>query len=362
MSKSYLIVWVSVGLSGYCLSGHLGGQAIALEQTPAADTNSAGPVEGKEAKSPASAEPKAAPPAQPAGTKAELPPGVVARVNGRDITMEEYVNYLLATFGKSKLDEYVNRLLLDDEARRLGIQVEPQQVEAAVEDRVERTIKSMYQGNKDAYVQALLRRQTNLDDEKVRLRQELYYDTLWKQAALKIREVTEEDLRRQFEKTYGEGGVQYVLRHILVSTRGAAVKEGEKDSGGARRTPGEAKERAEKILAEIKGGLSFTQAVKQYSDDTFTRRNDGRIPYYRKGAYGDKFHAAVEQLTQEKPLSDVVESPRGYHIIELVEKRVTKFDDVKADVEKSLKERPPSYEDKQKLLLKLREKAKIEGL
>jgi hypothetical protein len=282
--------------------------------------------------------------------------------------MEEYVQYLVATLGKSKLDEYVDRLLLDDEARSQGIQVEPREVEAAVEERVERTIKSLYQGSKEAYAEALGKRRTTLDEEKAKLRQELYYDGIWKQLVLTARDVSEEEVRRTFDRTYGDGGVQYVLRHILVSTRGLGTprteKEGKEGEGAAvvRRTPGEARDRAEKILGEIRGGLAFTQAVKQYSDDSLTRRNDGRIPHYRKGAYGEKFDAAVAGLTREKPLSEVVESPRGYHLIELVEKRVTRLEDVKAEVEKSVRERAPTTGERQKLILRLREKARVEGL
>ena len=42
-----------------------------------------------------------------------LAPGIVARVNGRDISVEEYASYLFATLGRSKLDQYVDRLLIE---------------------------------------------------------------------------------------------------------------------------------------------------------------------------------------------------------------------------------------------------------
>lgn len=284
-----------------------------------------------------------------------LPPGVVARVNGRDIKLEDYTGYLLASLGKSKLDELIDRLLLEEEAKALGVAIEPEKVESMVEEQIDRTIKSLYQGSRESYVAGLAKRRSTLEDQKAKLRQDLYYDALRAEVILKTRQTTEADLKRQFEKTHGEGGVQHVVRHILISTRGQG---GETPS----RPPAEAKERAEKVVQEIQGGLDFVQAVKQYSDDAFTKRNDGRIAHYRKGAYGEAFHQAVTKLTKESPLSGAVESPRGFHVVQLVERTVTRLEDVRPELEKVLRGQPPSTKEKQDLVRRLREKAKIEGL
>ena len=104
------------------------------------------------------------------------------------------------------------------------------------------------------------------------------------------------------------------------------------------------------------------QAVKQYSDDALTKKNDGRIPLYQKGFYGEAFHNAVTQLTPEKPISGIVESPRGFHIIQLIERQTTRFEDVKAEVEKQVRTQAPSAMERKLLLDRLRAKAKIEGL
>lgn len=317
-------------------------------------------------------EPKAAPPAEaesqgaPAGAKTPsgLPPGVVARVNGRDITVEEYTSYLLASIGRSRLDEYVNRLLVEEKARASGISLEPSEVEAAVQETIDRTIRSQYRGEKETYLESLRRRHRTLEEEIARLRQELYYDMLLDRLIVQSRKISEADVVRRFEELHGEKGVQYVLRHILVSTRPMSdSSRGESAEGTiTRRTPMEAKERAEKARQEILAGLPFAEAVRKYSDDAYTRRQEGRIPRYRARMFGDKFHAAVEALTPEKPLSEVVESPRGYHVIELVEKRVTKLEDVRSEIEAWLKTAPPTPRERQELLRGLREAAKIEGL
>jgi parvulin-like peptidyl-prolyl isomerase len=294
----------------------------------------------------------------------ELAPGVLARLNGRDIRVDEYAGYLLASLGKSRLDEYIDRLLLEEEAKRLEVAVSPEEVEASVEERIDRTVKGLYKGAKENYLANLARRRTTLEEEKARLRQERYYELLREKVILKTREVGDDAMRRQFETAYGEDGVKYVLRHILISWR--AVPGGEPKvaaaGGEPARTKAEARERAEKVLKELQAGGDFAQAAKQYSDEPRTRDNEGRIPTYRKNFYGEDFHQAVLQLTPERPLSGIVETPRGFHLIQLVEKQVTQLDSVRAEVEKAVRTQPPSAAERLELTKRLRDKAKIEGL
>ncbi len=298
-------------------------------------------------------------PAQP-GTAtgrqpSELPPGIVARVNGRDVSVEEYAGYLFATLGKSKLDDYIDRLLVEEEAQRLDLTVAPEAVEAALEQRIERTVKSFYEGERQQFLDKLISRRTTLDEYKDRWRQRMYFDMLQEELVIRTREVTPEALQKEFTRSYGEGGIQLVLRHILVSKR-------LRTSEGPVRSDSEAKARATQILLELEGGLDFAQAVKQYSDDTFTKANEGRIVHYRKGFYGDEFDQAVTALTADRKRSGVVASPRGYHIVELIERRVTRFEDVRVELEAFFKSMPPTVEEKHALTARLREKAEIEGL
>jgi len=291
-----------------------------------------------------------------------LPAGVLARLDGKDISVHDYVSYLYQSLGKSRLDEFIDRLLIEEEARRLEIEVQTEEIESAVAERLERTIKALYQGEEDRFVENLAKRRLTLEDYKGRARQDLYYETLWNEVILKTRQVTEVDLKQEFERVYGGGGVRYVIRHLLVAPQTQAPAGS--DGGGAvlARTPAEAKARAERILKELQGGVDFVQTVKKHSDDVFTKRNGGRVPYYSKEFFGGSFYAAVTQLSPESPLSGVVQSPRGYHIIQLIDKQTTRFDDVKVEIEESLKKKSPTVAERHNLIKKLRTRAKIEGL
>ena len=285
----------------------------------------------------------------------ELPPGVLARLDGRDITVEEYAGYLVGTLGRAKLDEYIDRLLLEQEAETLGLRLAPDNVEEILQARIRRTIDSLYQGKEELFIASLRRRRSTREEYEARWRQRTYYDLLTDAVVRKTRKVTPEALQREFTRTYGEGGVQVVLRHLLVSKR-------LRTASGPVRSDTEAQARAEKILAEIRGGLDFVQAVKQYTDDTFSRRNEGRLEHYRKGFFGEAFDEAVAKLTTEQPLTGVVVSPRGYHIVRLVERRTTRLEDVKDDLERFYANREPTVEEKHQLRERLRAAAEIEGL
>ena len=176
--------------------------------------------------------------------------------------------------------------------------------------------------------------------------------------------MTPEVLEREFERVYGAGGVQLVLRHVLIAK---GVIQG---GAGKRivRSDAEAKARAESVLRELRDGLAFEQAVRQYSDDPYTASAGGRLLDYRadgpggRGSFGPAFDGAVRRLSLEQPLSGTVSSSRGFHIVELLERKVTKFADVKDALEKDVREKAATLEEKHALYDRLRKAAKIEGL
>jgi parvulin-like peptidyl-prolyl isomerase len=314
------------------------------------EAGASGPLGAQE---PAAAAPKAVQPA--AATPEALPPGVLARLNGRDITVDEYARYLLDTLGKSELPKYVDRLLLDAEAARLGIQVTAERVDELVEEQVEREVRGLYRGDRARLEAELEKARLTLTDYKARLRQELRYDLLVQSVVSAGRELTDAPVRVEFERIYGKDGTESVLRQILVAT-------GSLPGGTVARTDTEAKTRAQTVLAELRQGGDFVQATRVYSDDPYTRQNEGRLPHYRTAVYGDSFDTAVRALSKESPLSGVVPSKRGYHIIELLDRRTVRFEEVAPDLREALKNRAVTLAERQALVRRLRAAAEIEGL
>ena len=84
------------------------------------------------------------------------------------------------------------------------------------------------------------------------------------------------------------------------------------------------KEKAEAILDSLKHGADFAEMAKKYSEDPGSAAAGGDLGWVGKGVFYPEFEAAAFALKPGQ-LSDVVESPVGFHIIQMIEKRGDKI-------------------------------------
>ncbi len=77
-----------------------------------------------------------------------------------------------------------------------------------------------------------------------------------------------------------------------------------------------AKEKARKILAEIKDGASFAAKAREHGTDG-TASQGGDLGYFNSGQMVKPFEQAVFSAKKTGLLNDVVETQFGYHIIEV---------------------------------------------
>ncbi len=77
---------------------------------------------------------------------------------------------------------------------------------------------------------------------------------------------------------------------------------------------------AQAVLDSIKQGASFEDMAKKYSEDPGSKAYGGDLGFVKKGVFYPQFEAAAFAL-EVGQLSDVIETPVGYHIIEVLERR-----------------------------------------
>jgi peptidyl-prolyl cis-trans isomerase SurA len=77
---------------------------------------------------------------------------------------------------------------------------------------------------------------------------------------------------------------------------------------------------AQALLDSIKNGGDFGELAKNNSDDPGSAAGGGDLGFVKRGVFYSEFEAAAFKL-KEGELSEVIESPVGFHIIELIEKR-----------------------------------------
>ncbi|MCB0684996.1 MAG: peptidylprolyl isomerase [Saprospiraceae bacterium] len=79
-------------------------------------------------------------------------------------------------------------------------------------------------------------------------------------------------------------------------------------------------ERLESLRDRILAGENFAELATKYSDDPGSARVGGDLGLQKRGTFVPEFEAAAYNLT-EGELSDLVESPFGFHLIELIKRR-----------------------------------------
>jgi peptidyl-prolyl cis-trans isomerase C len=154
---------------------------------------------------------------------------------------------------------------------------------------------------------------------------------------MKKNPVTDADTKAAYEEYKKElGDKEYSARHILVKTEAEA-----KD-----------------ITAQIKKGGDFAKIAKEKSLDPGSKEKGGDLGWFSAAGMVKPFSDAVTSLKKGELTEEPVQTQFGWHVIKLVDSRATQvpsFDKVKSGLERTLQQRKL-----EKMMLGLKEKAKIE--
>ena len=116
----------------------------------------------------------------------------------------------------------------------------------------------------------------------------------------------------EYMKSHPEEQVH--ARHILISVKSEdAPSEGGLDKPTARA-------KAEEVLKRVKAGENFESLAKEYTTDPSGKENGGDLGWFGKGRMVPEFEKAAFAL-QPGQVSDIVESPFGFHIIKVEGRR-----------------------------------------
>ena len=221
--------------------------------------------------------------------KASPPSAVVATVNGEKITKAQLLDSLWDWQAPAALDELIQQKIIQQEATKKGVKV----TQAEIDQRVVETRKRMPPDQE--FDEALAR----YGYTKARF-------LSGTKTGLMIEGVVKKEI-----KLADADFAQFIkASHILIR-----IPYG-KDEEERKKNEATAKEKIDKIAAEIKGGLDFNEAAKKYSEDETNKDAGGDLPWFKRGKMAPEFENAAFAL---KPgdISEPVKTSYGFHLIKL---------------------------------------------
>jgi peptidyl-prolyl cis-trans isomerase C len=286
--------------------------AAATRATPPA---AAAPAPAASAPAPAASTPAPAP--KPVPT--ELP-AIIARVNGEEIGRAEFeqtVHNVQLRAGRpvpAEQRDQVFRGVLDDMiAMRLLKQEVLRRQLTATEAELAAAVKQLRQqfASEAAFSQALKAQKLTLDQLRDETRTQLLVSKMLDKEIGPQVAVKPADVSAFYEKNPERFQQPEAVHasHVLITV----------PQGADAATKAAARAKAEDVLKQARAGADFAKLARTYSNDASAPRG-GDLGFFPKGQMVPTFEAAAFALAPNQ-ISDVVETPFGFHVIKVLEKR-----------------------------------------
>lgn len=205
---------------------------------------------------------------------------------------------------KQVLERMVVDKLQRQMAAKSGIQISDEMLGASVSDIAARNGMSV-----DAFRSELARQGMDYKSFEDNLRNEIIINQLrGREIGARVK-VTDAEVQHYMEtqSKAGQSGAQYHLGHILI-----AVPEGASASAIQK-----AKDRADQVIADLRGGKDFKQVAVGVSDDDNALKG-GDLGWRSIGQIPSLFTDIVGTMNQGD-VSEAIRSPSGFHIIKMLE-------------------------------------------
>jgi peptidyl-prolyl cis-trans isomerase C len=138
------------------------------------------------------------------------------------------------------------------------------------------------------------------------------------------------------KKFYQENLDQYRSAKVKLIYIAFAEEQNESEETNKLPTPAEARQKAEKILAEAKAGADFVELVERYSDDDESKAKQGDFPDVTAKS---QLPAEVKSAILAAGTGDIVgplEQPSGFYLFKVVSAEARPFEQVAAEIREQL--------------------------
>jgi hypothetical protein len=262
----------------------------------------------------------------------------VARIGDRDLTAAEYGQWLVEQHGYVFLDAYVLEQLLLLEADRVGVMPTDDDVERAYEEEVQSMVDRFFNGDREAWYQAQVRKGNDPAEVGPRRKHELKIMLCMNGIALRDRVVTEEQIQERYQAIYGDLEEKVTVEVLFFDLYSGMADDAARPELSVldQRTRNRADAARGRLLegAAIRSLLPLSDPV----DSEFV--SVGQVDTWRRDLLGPEVDLAISRLDDAGDVAPLVKVWNGYWAVRLVERRVVTLEDVREELLSDLLQQP----------------------
>lgn len=252
---------------------------------------------------------------------------VIAVVNDRPI-MESEVNARFEKFKKVKkvpagklsfhksrvLDAFIEDSIFEQKAEEEAIIVSKDKVDDSIEKAMKR-----YNINSLKEFKEKLEKKDKISYEEYReqVRKSLIREMVMT-LAVGVNPPSEQQAQEWYKKNVNKVGYELNINHIFLRLRNTTIAE-------ERRVNSEMKG----ILAKIRGGMSFEEAARKYSEDEASRAKGGSLGWVKLHETDRLLAMQIFGMNTKGQISGVIKSGSGYHIVKFNGKRPVQYESIR---------------------------------
>lgn len=249
---------------------------------------------------------------------------IVASIDGKDVTAEDLFNELKRQNGNgttmivNTIDDFIANKELEN----------TDEIKKEANARLA-SLKLQYQQMGYDFNTVLISSGFENEEE---LLQQLISDYKKEAVAKKYisNHLTEDEINAYYEnEIYGK----LTVKHILIRPDTTSTSTNEEKTAAEEA----AKARAQEVIQKLKDGAAWADLVKEYSDDTGSKEDEGLIEIEDKDSVVEEFFKASIALTDNNYTQEPVKSQFGYHVIlRIKQDEKPSLDSVKENVKTKL--------------------------
>ena len=249
---------------------------------------------------------------------------------------------------RKALDQMIDGKLVQQQASELKLSVTPEEVDRAIQQ-----VKEQNHLDDATFRQALEQQGFTVEGYRKTLKKQILELKVVNTAVRSRVTVSDDEVKtyyKQNEKLVA-GDRQSHLRQILVAVPDRAS---DADIDTKKRV-------ATKVMELARGGTSFAELAKQYSDDDGTKASGGDLGWVGKGVLVDALDEAMAQM-EPGDVRGPIRTDRGWVVLQLVERQsgdLKPYEEIKEQLRKQLYDQQVE-KAQQSWIKELRKKAHVE--